>query len=180
MKRAAAQQQQGASQGPRNTRGAYSGESRPSEGFKIDRGQQYLMRSGFAPSTAPIGSTVSGHPEGEFESFLEGVGEDLVGLSVEGFRPVGLDALWGRSVALLFSAGTHPKCSSFIPFLAQFYKNVNEAGDRPKVEIIYVSLDESEAAFESSRQQMPWLSLQFNSPTRQKLIKRYRIYVDPR
>ena len=61
----------------------------------------------------------------------------------------------------------------------QFYKNVNESGDQPKIEIVYISLDSSREAYEESRRCMPWLSLQYNSPLRNRLIKRYKLKIEP-
>ncbi|XP_026194178.1 probable nucleoredoxin 1 [Cyclospora cayetanensis] len=161
------------------SRGQFVGETRSAEGYVIDRGGEYLMRAGFEPSTVPIGANVL-DPSREYEGLLDGAGDDLVKRAIGGrYEPVGMDQLWGRSVALLFSAGCHPKCASFVPFLIQFYKNVNEEGGGPKVEVIYISLDNDEEAFENSRRTMPWLSLQYSSPLRDRLMKRYRLKVEP-
>ena len=63
--------------------------------------------------------------------------------------------------------------------VCQFYQTVNTAGGHPKIEVIYIGLDGEAAEFEDSRQRMPWLSLQYNSPLRHKLIKRYRLKIEP-
>ncbi|KAL8445681.1 hypothetical protein Emed_005445 [Eimeria media] len=60
-----------------------------------------------------------------------------------------------------------------------FYKSVNEEGDKKKIEVVYVGLDKERQAFEESRAHMPWLSLQFDSPLRSNLIRRYRLKVEP-
>ncbi|KAL8426479.1 hypothetical protein Efla_001781 [Eimeria flavescens] len=309
MKRAGEEKQQG---GPLQAskvdkRGLYFGEStRGPHGFTVDRGGQYLMRTGFEPSVCPIGGGGVSSPSASLGSeglLFEGVGDDLVRRTSSGhYEPVGLERLCGRSVALLFGLGMHPKCTSFVPFLAQassnqlsrassllmlsfqeedafcsaslcqppgkglarpgsrqdsqlpatypasfsaiwlaswlaaeeyqiveqaagggppaaawlhvmrkkfcalpgvyvqqrerayyfglslfavaaasqFYKNVNEEGGRPKVEVVYVDLDSDPQAFEESRKSMPWLSLQFSSPVRSKLIRRYGLRVEPR
>ncbi|KAL8273121.1 hypothetical protein Esti_002879 [Eimeria stiedai] len=257
MKRGVAEKQQAGVSAPAkaHTRGMFCGETRGVQGYIIDKGGQHLMRAGFEPSPVPIGGGSSCSDSAECRKGLfDGVGEGLVRRGPSGqYHPVGVEQLGGRSVALLFGLHLHPKCTSFIPFLAQararkerscvcvfvcelsllyvplgvcllpsylypshvlghtcrlytstsncmralltrvvpavcsetwlvrvqFYKSVNEEGDKKKVEVVYVSLDEERQAFEDSRAHMPWLSVQFDSPLRGTLIRRYRVKVEP-
>lgn len=85
------------------------------------------------------------------------------------------DHLIGKSVALYFADGKDPKCTSFLPFLLQFYKTVNEAGNHQKIEIIFVSLDTDQKSFESHRSHMPWLNIELADPLTQILKRHFRV-----
>ena len=49
----------------RPDRGCYVGERPAVDSYCIDKGGQYLMRSGFEPTTMPIGGSAWGQQEGE-------------------------------------------------------------------------------------------------------------------
>lgn len=156
-------------------KGLYCGEGMRATGtpYKVDSGAHYLPRPGFETTTKDIGEWAY-FGQIDNENFLESA--SLVGRSSSGeFVPVSKAALFGKSVALLFSALSHPKCTNFIPFLKQFYKNVNEAGQYPKIEIIFVSMDGSKEDYIANRNNMPWLSVEYNSPLQRGLINKFDV-----
>ncbi|VWU49679.1 thioredoxin-like protein 1, putative [Hepatocystis sp. ex Piliocolobus tephrosceles] len=83
--------------------------------------------------------------------------------------------LVGKSVALYFSNGTDPKCRSFLPFLQQYYKTINEGGSRQKIEIIFVSTDPDRKSFEDHKKHMPWLYIDIEDPLTDTLKKHFKI-----
>ncbi|KAL8432042.1 hypothetical protein Efla_003483 [Eimeria flavescens] len=83
--------------------------------------------------------------------------------------------LIGKSVGLYFADGRNAKCTSFLPFLLQFYKTVNEGGSHQKIEVIFVSVDESEEAFKDHIKHMPWLTIDYNDPLRHILLRHFRL-----
>jgi len=63
----------------------------------------------------------------------------------------------GKPIGLYFSAHWCPPCRAFTPELAKMYTD----GLKDKMEIVFVSSDRDEAAFEDYFKDMPWLSLPF-------------------
>ncbi|KAL8437897.1 hypothetical protein ACSSS7_000660 [Eimeria intestinalis] len=138
-----------------DTRGLFFGETRGPQGFVIDKGGQHLMRAGFEPSTRPIGTGASL--------------SDSAGAAATTRAQLHPVLLRGKGQEGLFDNIGEDL----------FYKSVNEEGERKKVEVIYVGLDKERQAFEDSRAHMPWLSLQFDSPLRKTLIRRYHLRIEP-
>lgn len=85
------------------------------------------------------------------------------------------DHLRGKSVALYFGDGGDPKCRSFLPFLLQFYKTINESGSSQKIEVIFVSCDRDMKSFIEHRSHMPWLHIDPNDPLTDVLRKHFRV-----
>ncbi|KAK1936064.1 hypothetical protein X943_001238 [Babesia divergens] len=83
--------------------------------------------------------------------------------------------LRGKSVGLLFCDGSSPVCLSILPFLIQFYNSVNCGGLIKKIEIVYVSCDETRETFERNILRMPWLHLDFDDTVRPILRHRYNV-----
>lgn len=96
--------------------------------------------------------------------------------------------LRGKSVGLLFCDGSSPVCLSILPFLiqvnirynssgnfSQFYNSVNCGGLIKKIEIVYVSCDETRETFERNILRMPWLHLDFDDTVRPILRHRYNV-----
>ncbi|PFH38572.1 PDI family protein [Besnoitia besnoiti] len=83
--------------------------------------------------------------------------------------------LKGKSVALYFADGADPKCTSFLPFLLNFYRTINEGGSNQKIEVIFVSLDRDRQAFEHHRSHMPWLSIDLENPLTDVLKRHFRV-----
>jgi len=69
------------------------------------------------------------------------------------------DAINGKTLGIYFSAHWCPPCRSFTPKLAQAYKSLKQAGK--DFEIVFVSSDRDEAAFNGYFGEMPWLALPF-------------------
>lgn len=63
----------------------------------------------------------------------------------------------GKPIGLYFSAHWCPPCRSFSPKLAEFYND----GLKDKMEIIFVSSDRDEEAFNDYFKDMPWLALPY-------------------
>jgi len=81
----------------------------------------------------------------------------------------GLDA-----VLIYFSAHWCPPCRGFTPKLAQAYDNYKKAGK--KLEIVFVSSDKSQEAFDEYFADMPWLALPFSErDAKAKLSKKYKV-----
>lgn len=72
--------------------------------------------------------------------------------------------LRGKSVALFFADGGDAKCRSFLPFLLQYYRTLNESGSKQKIEIIFVSCDRDVTSFKNTVSHMPWLHIEFGNP----------------
>lgn len=83
--------------------------------------------------------------------------------------------LVGKSVALFFSNGSDPKCRSFLPFLQQYYRTINEGGSNQKIEIIFVSTDPDRKSFEDHKKHMPWLYIDIADPLTDMLKKHFKV-----
>lgn len=83
--------------------------------------------------------------------------------------------LMGKSIALYYSDGEDPKCKSFLPFLLQYYKTINESGSKQKIEIIFVSCDSNIKSFNDQLSHMPWLHINFDDPLTDILKKHFRV-----
>ena len=64
-------------------------------------------------------------------------------------------------VAIYFSAHWCPPCRGFTPVLQNFYDTVNKDGK--KMEIIFVSSDQDEAAMKDYFESMPWKACAFDA-----------------
>lgn len=91
----------------------------------------------------------------------------------------------GKSVALYFADYSKLKCRNFLPLLTSMYRSINESGmltafssvtmkfffcysifmlgDQQKIEIIFVSLDESFEEYEKHRNKQPWLAISYGN-----------------
>ncbi len=69
----------------------------------------------------------------------------------------------GGVVGLYFSAHWCGPCRSFTPTLAKFYENFKKTDDGKRLEIVFVSSDRDESAFNDYYKEMPWLALPFAS-----------------
>ena len=83
-----------------------------------------------------------------------------------------------RYIVLFFGCEWHPFCrSQFTPQLIQIYRHLKtERGGDPEqdVEIVYVSLDKDEKAYERFVRTMPWLSVPWDD-AREQLIAAFRV-----
>jgi nucleoredoxin len=72
---------------------------------------------------------------------------------------ISLQSLSGKIVGIYFSAHWCPPCRGFTPVLAQRYNDLKSAGK--DFEVIFVSSDRDQSAFDEYYLSMPWLALQF-------------------
>lgn len=103
--------------------------------------------------------------------------EELLGatlLSSGGKEVSCKDALEGkRAVGLYFSAHWCPPCRGFTPKLSEQYKeHYKEKG----LEIVFVSSDRDQAAFDSYFGEQPWLALPFpDREAKERLSRRFKV-----
>jgi nucleoredoxin len=84
------------------------------------------------------------------------------------------DALKGKVIGLYFSAHWCPPCRGFTPKLAEAYKTYQEKG--LPFEIVFVSSDKDEKAFNEYHGEMPWLALPFaERDLKATLSKRFKV-----
>ena len=73
------------------------------------------------------------------------------------------DAVDGyKFVAIYFSAHWCPPCRNFTPMLCQFYEEVNKDGAK-NLQVIFVTSDKDEAAFQGYYETMPWTAVSFDA-----------------
>jgi len=104
-------------------------------------------------------------------SFVELLGEKLLSGSGEVSTA---DALSGNgAVALYFSAHWCPPCRGFTPKLAEWYSaNLKAKG----LEIIFVSSDRDDEAFQEYFKEMPWLALPYSDRAKKDaLSKKFKV-----
>lgn len=104
-------------------------------------------------------------------AFVELLGSTL--LTKDGEKST-LEALNGKSaVGIYFSAHWCPPCKGFTPKLAEWYTaSLKGKG----MEIVFVSSDRDEAAFNDYYNDMPWVALPYvNRELKDKLSKKYKV-----
>ena len=67
--------------------------------------------------------------------------------------------------AIYFSAHWCPPCRNFTPLLCQFYDEVNKDGAK-NLQIVFVTSDKDDAAFQGYYETMPWVAVPFTSEAR--------------
>ncbi|CAF0789034.1 unnamed protein product [Adineta steineri] len=83
------------------------------------------------------------------------------------------DQYKGKVVGLYFSAHWCPPCRNFTPKLVEFY---NKHAQEKNFDIIFVSSDRDEAAFNDYYKDMPWLALSFKDrKNKEELSKKFNI-----
>lgn len=65
-----------------------------------------------------------------------------------------------KPLFIYFSASWCPPCRGFTPKLVDFYTSHKKA--KKDLEVVLITLDETESAFNSYFSKMPWLSVPFN------------------
>lgn len=80
---------------------------------------------------------------------------------------VNIDSLKGKKLGLYFSASWCGPCRGFTPTLVEVYNELSPKGD---FEVVFLTADEDEEAFQSYFSKMPWLAVPFSdSETRSRL-----------
>lgn len=78
------------------------------------------------------------------------------------------------AVGVYFSAHWCPPCRGFTPKLAAFYEKMKDAGK--KFEIVFVSSDRDQGAFDEYFTEMPWMAMPYNERKRKaKLSKKFGV-----
>ncbi|XP_058090870.1 probable nucleoredoxin 2 [Magnolia sinica] len=93
-------------------------------------------------------------------------------------KQVTVASLVGKTVGLYFSAQWCLPCLRFTPKLTSIYQKIKQMLAEEKdedLEIVLVSSDRDEAAFESYFATMPWLAVPFGDPTIKDLTKYFDI-----
>ena len=86
---------------------------------------------------------------------------------------VKIDSFKGKKVGLYFSASWCGPCRQFTPILIEVYKEVSTKGE---FEIIFVTADRDEEAFNAYFSKMPWLAIPFaDSDTRSRLDELFNV-----
>lgn len=83
-----------------------------------------------------------------------------------------------RYVAFYFAASWEPSCQSFTPKLVDFYNQVNEEEENA-FEVVFVSSDDTEEAFDAHFGQMPWLTIPFDKEVFANLFTSYEVELLP-
>ena len=84
------------------------------------------------------------------------------------------EALNGKNVMVYFSAHWCPPCKAFTPKLSTFYTSLKASN--PDFELVFVSSDRDEEAFNEYYSEMPFLSLPFSDRDRKAtLSKKFKV-----
>jgi len=71
-----------------------------------------------------------------------------------------------EAVMIYFSAHWCPPCKGFTPKLAEVYNTLKSKGK--KVEIVFASSDQDQAAFDGYFAEMPWKALPFTESAKKE------------
>ncbi|KAF5741073.1 putative nucleoredoxin [Tripterygium wilfordii] len=85
--------------------------------------------------------------------------------------------LVGRNIFLYFSAHWCPPCRAFLPTLIEAYNKIKEKDDA--FEVIFISSDRDQAAFDEYFSEMPWLALPFGDERKKSLSHRFKVHGIP-
>jgi nucleoredoxin len=88
------------------------------------------------------------------KSFAESLGDSFC---AKDGAMVGLEALKGKTLGIYFSAHWCPPCKAFTPKLVKTYNKVKAT--RSDFEVVFVSSDRDQGAFDGYYAEMPWLAI---------------------
>ncbi|CAL4062114.1 unnamed protein product [Meganyctiphanes norvegica] len=106
-------------------------------------------------------------------NIVKWLGTNLVGHS----GPVDVNNICGpdKIIALYFSANWCPPCRNFTPQLVAIYKHLKE-NTKQQLEVVLVSSDQDDQAFQDYYRDMPWLALPYQDSKRKlRLSRRFRV-----
>jgi thiol-disulfide isomerase/thioredoxin len=104
-------------------------------------------------------------------AFVELLGEQL--LTKDGLKPTESVLSGKTAVGIYFSAHWCPPCRGFTPELGKMY---TETVSKKGMEIVFVSSDKDEEAFNSYYGEMPWVSLPYDKrDLKTSLNKKYKV-----
>ncbi|KAK3416833.1 hypothetical protein EUGRSUZ_H02588 [Eucalyptus grandis] len=81
--------------------------------------------------------------------------------------------LVGKTVLLYFSAHWCPPCRAFLPVLIESYEKI-KAKDNA-FEVIFLSSDKDQTAFDNYFAEMPWLALPFGDERKKSLSRKFKV-----
>ncbi|KAF8016574.1 hypothetical protein BT93_H1943 [Corymbia citriodora subsp. variegata] len=81
--------------------------------------------------------------------------------------------LVGKTVLLYFSAHWCPPCRAFLPVLTEAYEKIKAKHDA--FDLIFISSDKDQTAFDDYFAQMPWLALPFGDERKKFLSRRFKV-----
>lgn len=90
---------------------------------------------------------------------------------------VPVSELEGKIVALYFSLSSYGSCRKFTPKLVEVYEKLKERGEN--FEVVLISLDDDESAFQLGFAGMPWLAIPFKDKTCERLIRYFELETIP-
>jgi len=100
------------------------------------------------------------------------LGSDVL-LTKDGERPTA-DVLSDKVTLLYFSAHWCPPCRGFTPKLSEYYNTYKAAGKN--AEVVFVSSDRDQAAFDEYFGEMPWTALPYDArAAKDKLSKKFKV-----
>jgi nucleoredoxin len=90
------------------------------------------------------------------------------------------DALGGKEFILLYaSAHWCGPCRQFTPVLAKWYQSL-AVTNQSCADVVFLSCDHDESGFKSYYSTMPWLAVDFEDSTRERLLSYIRVSAIPR
>ncbi|KAF8016576.1 hypothetical protein BT93_H1945 [Corymbia citriodora subsp. variegata] len=84
-----------------------------------------------------------------------------------------VSALVGKTVLLYFSALWCPPCRAFLPVLVEVYEKIKATDNA--FEVIFISSDKNQIAFDHYFAQMPWLALPFGDERKKFLSHKFKV-----
>lgn len=82
-------------------------------------------------------------------------------------------AIEGKTICLFFSANWCRPCRVFTPLLVQLYNSLKKSGE--KLEIVFVSLDRDDNAYNEHLVTMPWLAIPFDLNICRQLTRDFKV-----
>ncbi|EYU22493.1 hypothetical protein ABFS82_05G016100 [Erythranthe guttata] len=79
----------------------------------------------------------------------------------------------GKDILLYFSAHWCRPCRAFLPTLTKAYEEINKNNKR--LEVIFISSDRDQKAFEDYFSEMPWLALPFGDKRKESLSSWFKV-----
>jgi len=79
-----------------------------------------------------------------------------------------------KAIAFYFSAHWCPPCRRFTPDLVEFYKTL-KAASPDDLEIIFVSSDQDDDAFNEYYGEMPWVSIEYGDDAQDSLSQKFGV-----
>lgn len=112
--------------------------------------------------------------DAEGAKFLKLLGDELLDGANKDKKVATKDLIKNDVVALYFSAHWCPPCRGFTPMFAKNYKTITGSGK--KFDVIFVSSDNNQKAFDDYLSEMPWKALPYSDRARKaKLSKKFKV-----